>query len=182
MNFFEKRSLALALTLICLACLNLSCSSSDLPKEAQTPTEKSHAWESAEVIRQDFTPQIQARGLIKSSVGSEVRVGSRVSGIVQKLNVKIGDTVIKSQLLAELEPTELFARLNQAEATLNNARAQLEYARLDVERKRTLFKENLVSQNKLDRSERTHDADFLFCLYGLRGISTQTDCQSGGPE
>ena len=157
MKFFNIRSLALAFTIICLAGLNLSCSSSDLSEEAQTQTEKAVPRESAEVVRQDFTPRIQARGLIKPSVGSEVRVGSRVSGIVQKLNVKIGDTVTKGQLLAELEPTELTARLNQAEATLNNARAQLEYARLDVERKRTLFKENLVSQNELDRSERTHD-------------------------
>ncbi len=147
----------LALILINLAALSLSCGSSDLPEEIQTPVEKSNSWDSVEALRQDFIPQIQARGLIKPSVGSEVRVGSRVSGIVQKLNVKIGDTVTKGQLLAELEPTELTARLNQAEATLNNARAQLEYARLDVERKRTLFKENLVSQNELDRSERTHD-------------------------
>ncbi len=157
MNFFYYRSLAVALTMACLTGLNLSCGPSDLPEETQTPTEKSLTWESVEVIRRDFIPHIQARGLIKPSVGSEVRVGSRVSGIVQKLNLKIGDTVTKGQLLAELEPTELTARLNQAEATLNNARAQLDYARLDVERKRTLFKENLVSQNELDRSERSHD-------------------------
>jgi len=115
------------------------------------------AWETAAVERRDIDPTIRARGIIKPSVGSEVKVGSRVSGIVSRLHVKTGDRVTKGQLLAELDPTELQAQLNQAEATLNNARAQQDYARLDVERKRTLFQENLVSQNERDRAERTYE-------------------------
>ncbi len=115
------------------------------------------AWESSTAERRDIDPTIRAKGIIKPSVGSEVKVGSRVSGIVSRLHVKTGDKVTKGQLLAELDPTELQAQLNQAEATISNARAQLDYARLDVERKRTLFKEDLVSQSELDRSERTYE-------------------------
>lgn len=51
MNFFEKRSLALALTLICLAGLNLSCGSSDLPEETLAQEEKFLARKSVEVVR-----------------------------------------------------------------------------------------------------------------------------------
>ena len=139
-----------------------ACGGSETPGDT---TEASHPaapgetesgrWETAVVERRDIAPSVRAPGIIKPSVGSEVKVGSRVSGIVSKLHVKIGDRVTKDQLLAELDPTELVARLNQAEATLNNARARLDYARLDAERKRTLFKDDLVSQNELDRAERS---------------------------
>jgi RND family efflux transporter MFP subunit len=139
-----------------------TCSNQGTPGEtpemsSSTPAAQAETgkWESAAAERRDIDPSVHAPGIIKPSVGSEVKVGSRVSGIVSKLYVKIGDRVTKGQLLAELDPTELVARLNQAEATLNNARARLDYARLDAERKRTLFKDDLVSQNELDRAERS---------------------------
>ncbi|MFA9452756.1 MAG: efflux RND transporter periplasmic adaptor subunit [Candidatus Aminicenantaceae bacterium] len=145
-------------------CLYSGCGRQDSPSESPAATvepanasEGTAAREAAAVVRRDIEPTIRTRGIIKPSVGSEVKVGSRVSGIVSRLHVKTGDRVTKGQLLAELDPTELQAQLNQAEATLNNARAQQEYARLDVERKRTLFQEDLVSQNELDRSERTYE-------------------------
>ena len=146
------------------ACLNLSCGKQESSSQTVAVTAEPTAAPTGEtareiftVVRQNIEPTIRARGIIKPSVGSEVKVGSRVSGIVSRLHVKTGDRVTKGQLLAELDPTELQAQLNQAEATLNNARAQQDYARLDVERKRTLFQEDLVSQNELDRSERTYE-------------------------
>jgi RND family efflux transporter MFP subunit len=147
-----------------MAGLNSGCSrqesqneSASVSAEPETASKGTAAWETAAVERLDIDPMIRARGIIKPSVGSEVKVGSRVSGIVSRLHVKTGDKVTKGQLLAELDPTELQAQLNQAQATLSNARAQQDYARLDVERKRTLFTENLVSQNELDRAERTYE-------------------------
>jgi HlyD family secretion protein len=145
-------------------CLSMSCGRQETPGETSAAPVESPAVskaapapETIAVARRDLDPVIRARGIIKPSVGSEVKVGSRVSGIVSDLHVKTGDRVTKGQLLAELDPTELQAQLNQAEATLNNARAQQDYALLDVERKRTLFEENLVSQNELDRAERTFE-------------------------
>ncbi|MGB2907779.1 MAG: efflux RND transporter periplasmic adaptor subunit, partial [Candidatus Aminicenantaceae bacterium] len=145
-------------------CLYSGCGRQDSPSESPAASvepadasEGTAARETAAVVRRDIEPTIRARGIIKPSVGSEVKVGSRVSGIVSRLHVKTGDRVTKGKLLAELDPTELQAQLSQAEATLNNARAQQDYARLDVERKRTLFQEDLVSQNELDRSERTYE-------------------------
>jgi RND family efflux transporter MFP subunit len=100
---------------------------------------------------------VLATGIIKPGVGAEVRVGSRVSGIVKRLHVKIGDRVEKGQLLGELERTEFQARYNQAEAALENAGARLNYATLNLDRQRALIKKNFTSQNKVDEAERAHE-------------------------
>lgn len=113
--------------------------------------------QSAVVTRRDIGSTVIATGIIKPSVGSEVRVGSRVSGIVKKLHVNIGDRVTEGQLLAELDQTELTSRFNQASAALKNTKTKLEYANLDLNRKRELIKQNFVSQSKLDEAESVQD-------------------------
>jgi macrolide-specific efflux system membrane fusion protein len=112
-------------------------------------------FETVKVERRDIGNTVLATGIIKPKVGAEVRVGSRVSGIVKKLYVRIGDQVEKGQLLAELDPTEYQARLNQAVADLENAKANLDYARSDLERQNALLEKNLVSQNEYELAKRS---------------------------
>src|SRR3954451_16955886 len=59
------------------------------------------------VARRDAESVVTATGVIKPRIGAEVRVGSRVSGVVRRLFVRIGDTVKKGQLLVELDAREL---------------------------------------------------------------------------
>jgi len=107
--------------------------------------------------RQNIGSSVLATGIIKPMVGAEVRVGSRVSGIVNSLHANIGDMVYKGQLIAELDPTELQAKYNQALAALENARANFEYSKLDLERQRSLLKQNFISQNQFDLAEKTFE-------------------------
>ncbi|MDW7679260.1 MAG: efflux RND transporter periplasmic adaptor subunit [bacterium] len=111
----------------------------------------------AVVSRQNIGSSVLATGIIKPMVGAEVRVGSRVSGIVNSLHANIGDMVYKGQLIAELDPTELQAKYNQALAALENARANFEYSKLDLERQRSLLKQNFISQNQFDLAEKTFE-------------------------
>jgi macrolide-specific efflux system membrane fusion protein len=90
-------------------------------------------------------------------VGAEVRVGSRVSGIVTNLHVNVGDNVREGTLLAEIDSTEFEARLHQAEANLEVAKANLEFALLDRDRQNELLTKDLVSQNVVDVAERGHE-------------------------
>ena len=108
------------------------------------------------VVRRDISSSIRATGIIKPQVGAEVRVGSRVSGVVRRLFVGVGDTVTEGQTLAELDATDLEARLHQAEAALDMARAELDYAALDLERKRELARTQIVSSTELDLAENAH--------------------------
>jgi RND family efflux transporter MFP subunit len=86
-------------------------------------------------------------------VGAEVRVGSRISGVVQRLHTKVGDPVEEGDLLAELDATELWARRDQASASLNMARAELDYAESDLARKRELVASKVAPRTELEVAE-----------------------------
>jgi RND family efflux transporter MFP subunit len=73
-----------------------------------------------------------AIGVVRSQVGAEVKVGSRVSGVVAKLRVGVGDTVRKGDVLAELDDAQWRARVASLEAEAASAAAELEYARADL--------------------------------------------------
>lgn len=109
------------------------------------------------VVRRDLHTSVLATGIVRPSIGAEVKVGSRVSGIVQQLYVNIGDPVERGQILAELDPTENRARYNQSAAALEVARADFRYACLNLERQRALFKEETVSRDSLDAAEKTFE-------------------------
>jgi RND family efflux transporter MFP subunit len=96
---------------------------------------------------------VKATGVIKPMIGAEVRVGARVSGIVRRLHVRIGDVVGKGQLLAELDDRELAARRNQAKAALRLAEANRSYAEAELARVRALSAAQLVSKSALDLAE-----------------------------
>lgn len=109
------------------------------------------------VTLRDMGSSVLATGIIKPRTGAEVRVGSRVSGILKRLHVNIGDGVEKGLLLGELDRTEFNARCNEALAALENAKAELNYAALDLKRQRSLKKNNFASQDKVDAAERAFD-------------------------
>lgn len=107
-------------------------------------------YETAIVKRKSLNSTVLATGVIKPKVGAEVRVGSRVSGIVKKLNVYVGDAVKKGDLLARLDDTELTAQYNQVAANLENAKTTLKYAKIEKERQETLLEKNVASQQTYD--------------------------------
>lgn len=104
------------------------------------------------VVKRERDRTVKATGVIKPSVGAEVRVGSRTSGVVRRLFVRIGDRVEKGQLLAELDDRDLVARRNEARAALQLADANLDYAKADLQRKQTM--RDLVAPSELDLAAR----------------------------
>jgi HlyD family secretion protein len=105
-------------------------------------------------VRRAAESAVTATGVIKPMSGAEVRVGSRVSGVVRRLFVRIGDSVRKGQVLAELDARELLARRDQATAAMESAQADLSYAQADLQRKRELGVAQLIPRNDLDLAER----------------------------
>jgi multidrug efflux pump subunit AcrA (membrane-fusion protein) len=84
---------------------------------------------SAEVVRRDLSAAVVATGAIRPQVGAEVKVGSRVSGLLRKLHFNIGDLVKAGDLIAELDDRDLRARIVQAEGELRAAEARLALVR-----------------------------------------------------
>ncbi len=118
-------------------------SQNDIASEFKTTT----------VVRRDIGSTIMATGIIKPMVGAEVKVGSRISGIVKKLRVNIGDFVKKGQIIAEIDEPEYKAILNQSIAALKSAQAEYEYAKMNFERQSSLLKQNFISQQQYDLAE-----------------------------
>jgi RND family efflux transporter MFP subunit len=112
------------------------------------------ASEAVRVARRDIGTVVKATGVIRPMIGAEVRVGSRISGVVRRLFVRVGDRVRKGQLLAELDDRELAARRAEAVGALEVAQANLQFARADLGRKRGLHAERLLAPADLDVAER----------------------------
>jgi len=132
----------------------------------------------AKVIRRDFSSTVLATGVVTAQVGAEVRVGSRVSGKVERLLSKVGDMVKKGDIIAELEKDDVRAVVEQrkaelamaesklsgleklfprevekAEADVAKWRATVFLAQKDLERKKDLLKEDLTSQQDMERAQ-----------------------------
>lgn len=105
-------------------------------------------------VRKRTESGVKATGVIKPMIGAEVRVGSRISGVVERLFVRIGDRVEKGQLLAELDDRDLIARRNEAAASAHQADANLAYARTDLQRKLALGTDGILPRSELDLAER----------------------------
>ena len=106
------------------------------------------------VARRDLETVVKATGIVKPMVGAEVRVGSRASGVVRRLFVRVGDTVAAGQPLAELEARDLRARRDEAAAAVASAEADLRYAEADLRRRRELRDAQVIAASELDLAER----------------------------
>ncbi|HET7843798.1 MAG TPA: efflux RND transporter periplasmic adaptor subunit, partial [Xanthomonadales bacterium] len=88
-----------------------------------------------------------------------VDVGAQVSGQLDKVDVEVGDTVVKDQLLAEIDARVIESRVqaNQARVTSLAAQrreqlAQLELATKQHERNLALYERKLISADVRDTS------------------------------
>lgn len=113
----------------------------------------------ARVVRKDFSSTVLATGAVKSQVGSEVKVGARVSGKVVRLYANIGDAVKKGQVIAELEKEDLKARVERnraelaaAEARIADVQARLKLAEIEYQRQTKLIVDNFTSQEAVDNA------------------------------
>lgn len=106
------------------------------------------------VVRRDLGPVVKATGVIRPRVGAEVRVGSRISGVVTRLHVQVGDAVVKGQPLAMLDDRDLAARRDEAAAMLRQAEVNHRYAAIDLRRTASLAASGNLSPRDLDLAER----------------------------
>ena len=103
------------------------------------------------------------RGRIESTVAAtgtvqpveQVEVGSQVSGTVYRMYADYNSRVAEGQVLCELEPSGLNARVAQNEAAVARAEAALEDGKRQLRRARELSVQQLVSQADLETAEVT---------------------------
>jgi RND family efflux transporter MFP subunit len=87
---------------------------------------------------------VNATGTVRLRVGSEVRVGSQLSGIVKKLNVTVGSHLQAGEVIAEIDDATIAARLADAEAQDNLDQSSMERAQVNYERAQKLASQGLI--------------------------------------
>jgi macrolide-specific efflux system membrane fusion protein len=149
----------------------------------------------ATVQRRDLVSTVAATGKVNARVGAEVRVGSRVSGRVQRLYANIGDIVKSGQVLAELEKDDQQALLEQrraelriaetklssaeslrpgeiqkAEAALRDSQATSDLANVAFERQKKLFDKALVSREVVDTAHKEKEVSQAHVVSAAREL------------
>jgi len=113
---------------------------------------------------------VNATGTVRLRVGSEVRVGSQLSGIVKKLNVTVGSRVHAGEVIAETDDASIQARLAQAEAQVELDRASMERAKVNLERARQLMSQDLIP------AQQAQDLQLAFAEAKARSEKSLRDC------
>jgi macrolide-specific efflux system membrane fusion protein len=94
---------------------------------------------------------VTTSGTVRLRTGAEVRVGSQVSGIVRKLNVTVGSHIQKGDIIAEIDPRPLEARVEQARTQASMDEVGVGKAQRDLNRGQQLFAEGVLpAQQKED--------------------------------
>ncbi|HUU50256.1 MAG TPA: efflux RND transporter periplasmic adaptor subunit [Nitrospinota bacterium] len=134
------------------------------------------------VVLRTVNHTILATGTVKPVIGAEVKVGSRISGLVERLMVKIGDKVKKGDLIATIEHNDLLAKVEGAKANLlaeeaketaireqtpkeiEKARAEIDekvaelnLAEINYKRQQSLVSKGVSPQEKLDQAKKELD-------------------------
>ena len=118
-----KTSIALAVVLALLLFLMLR------------PTPRTYAYVTAPAERGEVVSRITASGKLRAL--NTIKVGAEVSGQVTRVYVDFNSQVTAGQVLAEIDPTRLRARVQQARAQVALAEASLAQAQASVSRTQT---------------------------------------------
>lgn len=106
----------------------------------------------SKVARRDLGATVQATGVVKPMVGSEVKVGARTPGKVIELPINVGQQVKEGEVIAKLEQDDLIAKVKLQEAILAEAKAEMDRVSKDIEREKPLIEKGVVSHQQFDKT------------------------------
>jgi multidrug efflux pump subunit AcrA (membrane-fusion protein) len=132
--------------------------------------------ETAKVERGEIRGVLVETGIIKPQVGAVVKIGSRATGAIVKMNVKIGDRVSKGDLIALIDDRDTREKIQRLTASLRaekntleqieltypqrikEAQANFNYAKIDYARERELLKNEYTTLATVDKAENVFKA------------------------
>ena len=142
-----------------LAMLSLSVAAcgdadSNAPAEATVQTTPPIAISSVAVREEDVIDPILATGEVHADQRTEIK--PRVNGIIEKIHVRVGDSVTADQPLFETRKVDYQTRVRELEHALVLARAEVTQAERDLDRAQTLRERGVVSEGRMDTAITQH--------------------------
>lgn len=110
-----------------------------------------------QTAQQQIVPEFTEYIATLRSRGSAV-LQPEVEGQIVRIFVRSGQRVKAGQQLLLIDPRRQEATVNSSEATLRTKQATLEYNRTELERRKKLFAEGVVSKQDLDQAQTAYDA------------------------
>ena len=87
----------------------------------------------------------------------EIDVKAQVSGVVEKLFVVAGQTVKKGDFIARIALRPNMLNVNQAETQLQTAKINLQNQQVELERRKKLFAQKLISESEYNQATLSYD-------------------------
>ncbi len=138
--------------------------------------EKSVRYKTGTVQRGDLTAQVVANGTVNPV--TIVQVGSQISGTILKLLADFNSVVTRGQVIAQIDPALLQAKVDQTQADLRNAQAVLEREKVTAQdnartlkRYQSLLAKELISQMDVDVAQTKFDQS----LATIKGAQAQVE-------
>lgn len=132
--------------------------------------------ETARVTRNSIRGVLVETGIVKPQVGALVKVGTRATGTIMKMSVKVGDRVERGQLIALIDDREVRKGIEQQQAALlsaqntlsqveltyperiKEAQANYDYAKTTYEREKELIKHEYTTKDAVDKAKSQFEA------------------------
>ena len=115
-------------------------------------------YETTPISQCTITQVVEASGTINPV--NTVSVGSTVSGLIKAIYVDYNSVVKKGQLLAQIDPANFEAAVQQNQAQINSAESDMakiqavtEMSRKTYYRYKNLYKKNFIAKSELDQAE-----------------------------
>lgn len=115
------------------------------------------------VTRGDLIRAVSATGTLQAV--NTVNIGAQVSGTIDRIHVDYNSKVKRGDLLAEIDPSLLSSRVNQAranlllaKANLREIQAKLANVRKTRDRNKNLFERDLIAESELDSAQTEYES------------------------
>ncbi len=130
----------------------------------------------ARVERGDIKAVLVETGIIEPQVGAQLKIGTRATGVIESMKVKIGDRVKKGQIIALIDDREIVRSIEEQNAALSRARNKLEqvkltypkqikeaqadyeYKKITYDRESKLIEEQYTTQDEVDQARSLYEA------------------------